>query len=829
MALLAVNPSVVQAVTHGAENGGSRETVLQRIDEAIPRWSRVISRVQDQLTDPGLSHEVLEKLRDTVVGLQSKLSSMRPALEREVDHIRKLIEALGAPPKESEPPESSKIVLQREKLKAQFAEADGQLKQLNLLLEKYHRILTTISSAEDIALADRLIERTPSLFAKETWIRSAKEAKTLGEQAAREMSQWYNSRQVQVATSSGYLEMALAAVIIATMLSWFLRRWLIKRFGRKPEIANPTYRMRVRAVLAETTARTAIPFIVTMAAYATLRAGGFLFGFSQQIAIGLVMAVVTLSVFYGLPRSMLSPSRPQWRLAPLKDATARLWYRCAVTLAVIAALDVMLIIPANELSPSQNLQTTYNFVIDFSYALLFLYIAIDKRLWRTSEQEEAAQSSGTAATTTEPVSRSMWLFVVRSIIILAAIAIPVTALAGYGVLSNFIARRLLATVAVFLIAIVFHGIARDLVAVFTQSHDRYGKRSEGVSSLYIWSVLFLDIGLVLTMAFLIVPLWGGQWGNILERLGWSLTGFKIGGHVFSITNVLAGMAAFIIVLALVRFMQRFLNRRILQHMGLDSGVRDSLTTAIGYIGLVIAALIAVTTAGIDLSGLVIVAGALSVGVGFGLQSIVNNFVSGLILLAERPIKVGDWVHVGVHEGIVQRISVRSTEIKTFSRASVIVPNSELISTSVVNWMHGDRQGRIELQVGVAYGSDVEKVREILLQCAAEHEAVSQAPEPHVLFMDFGDSALAFELRCFVADVGRRLRTTSELRFAIDKAFRDAGISIPFPQRDLHIKDAGGLAQLVSARTIPQRKSRSKRPASRKGSAKSGMTRDKDTL
>ncbi len=827
IALLAGNPSAAQTAAPGLEQVNSRETVLQKMDEAIPRWTSVLTGIQEQLTDPGLSPEVLKKLRDTIVDLQKKLISSRPALQKEVARIRKLVQALGAPPKEGEPPETTEIILQREKFNAQLAEADGELKQLNLLFEKYRGILTRISTAEHVVLTDRLSKRTPSRVAKETWVKSAREAETLTAQAARKISQWYHSRQVQVATSSGYLAMALVAVIIAAMLGWFLRRWLIRRYGRKPEIADPTYQMRVRAVLAETTARTAIPVIVMVAAYATLRAGGFLFGLSQNIAFGLVMAIVALSVLYGLPRSMLSPSRPQWRLVPIKDTTARLWYHRAVTLAVLVALDIFLIIPANELSPSLNLQTTHNFVFDFSYALIFLWIAIDKRLWGAPEQEEAAQTSGVATSSAgaaKPASRSIWLFVVRSIIILAAITIPVTALAGYGVLSNFIARRLIATVTVFLIAIVFHGMARDLVTLFTQSYGRDDSRREGGSPLYIWSVLFLDIGLVLTIAFLIVPLWGGQWGNIFDRFGWSLTGFKIGGYVFSITNLLAGMAAFIIVLVLVRSLQHFINRRILQQMRLDSGVRDSLTTAIGYIGLVIAALIAVTTTGVDLSGLAIIAGALSVGVGFGLQSIVNNFVSGLILLAERPIKVGDWVQVGAHEGIVQRISVRSTVIKTFSRASVIVPNSELISTSVVNWMHGDRKGRIELAVGVAYGSDIEKVREVLLQCAAEHEAVLQTPKPHVLFLDFGDSALAFELRCFVADVGRRLLVTSTLRFAIDKAFRDAGISIPFPQRDLHIKDAEGLVQMVSTQTIPQRKSRAKQSASRKGSAKSGKTR-----
>ena len=177
---------------------------------------------------------------------------------------------------------------------------------------------------------------------------------------------------------------------------------------------------------------------------------------------------------------------------------------------------------------------------------------------------------------------------------------------------------------------------------------------------------------------------------------------------------------------------------------------------------------------------------MSVGIGFGLQSIVNNLVSGFILLFERPIKVGDWIIVGDKEGLVKKISFRATEIETWQRASVIVPNGELLTTAVTNWTHSDRRGRVEVPVGVAYGSDVEKVREILLACADEHDRVLKDPPPWVLFMNFGNSSLDFELRCFTNDVMRRMGCASDLRFAIDKRFREEGIEIPFPQHVVHM-------------------------------------------
>ena len=197
-----------------------------------------------------------------------------------------------------------------------------------------------------------------------------------------------------------------------------------------------------------------------------------------------------------------------------------------------------------------------------------------------------------------------------------------------------------------------------------------------------------------------------------------------------------------------------------------------------------------SAAGFDFGNVAIIAGALSVGIGFGLQNIVNNFVSGLILLFERPIRKGDWIEVGGTEGVVKDIQIRSTVIQTFDRSDVIVPNSELISGQVTNWVLSSQSGRAVIPVGVAYGTDTEKVRTILMAIAEENTDVVKAgsmPKPIVLFRAFGDSSLDFELRVFLHNVDNRLSIISDINFAIDKAFREEDIEIPFPQRDLHVK------------------------------------------
>jgi len=198
-------------------------------------------------------------------------------------------------------------------------------------------------------------------------------------------------------------------------------------------------------------------------------------------------------------------------------------------------------------------------------------------------------------------------------------------------------------------------------------------------------------------------------------------------------------------------------------------------------------MVAIGTLGFPLSNLAIVAGALSLGIGFGLQSIVNNFVSGLILLFERPIKVGDWIVTSAGEGIVKRISVRSTEIETFDWASVIVPNSELITSPVTNWTHKNRYTRLTILIGVSYDSDPEMVSDILLKAAKANRRTLSYPSPVVYFSGFGDSSLDFEVRIFINNVDDRIPVKNELRFEIFKQFKEAGVEIPYPQRDLHLR------------------------------------------
>jgi potassium-dependent mechanosensitive channel len=245
------------------------------------------------------------------------------------------------------------------------------------------------------------------------------------------------------------------------------------------------------------------------------------------------------------------------------------------------------------------------------------------------------------------------------------------------------------------------------------------------------------------------------------------------------------MACVVIGALAVRAAQRWLAVNFLPRTGLESGLQNSIVALSGYFALILVMAVALGILGIDLQKIALIAGALSVGIGFGLQSVVSNFVSGLILLAERSIRVGDWVVVRNEEGFVRRISIRATEIETFDRASVIIPNQDFITGVVKNWTHSNTVGRITMKVRVAFDTDIARVRELLLEAAVKHPQVLPGT-PNVYVMGFGDIGIDVELMCLIGNVSQGLTVRTELYVDILAKFRDARIRIPFPPHEASV-------------------------------------------
>lgn len=269
---------------------------------------------------------------------------------------------------------------------------------------------------------------------------------------------------------------------------------------------------------------------------------------------------------------------------------------------------------------------------------------------------------------------------------------------------------------------------------------------------------------------------------------WNFELFNLGESVFTTRSFLILIISLFLLFYVTSHIRRLMIKRIFPRYDLNVGVSQSIATIIRYILVIIGLFIIFQTSGIDLSAIGLLVGALGIGIGFGLQNITNNFISGIIILFERPVKVGDRIEVDDLAGNIVNISARATTIITNDNIAVIVPNSDLVSNRVINWSHNDRNVRLNFPVGVSYKEDPEKIKKLLLEVAIANSGVLQDPPPDVLFDNFGDSSLGFNLRVWTDEYSDKPKVLkSQLYYAIFKKFKEHGVEIPFPQRDLHLK------------------------------------------
>ena len=739
-------------------------------ESQIAETTEELGAISDLLDEEqALPDDVEATLRAMLDGSRSRLTPVESLLKDAEDRL----DLLPAAPKEGQPPEAESISTRRATLLARISRLEAARSNVVSNIDEASALLTSISAARVKTLYGELTSRGESLLAPAFWVRALAQGQEFADKVGDYFTVWTIGRANHGGLTPSLL-ILLAGFIASVLLVGPVHQWMRTSFSRALDASEPTDGKRVAAAGVKMIARLVSGGIAGLFIVETSRATGLLTVEGVPVVRALWFALIAFLLVEGFTSGLFAPSAPNWRLADLDVVTGQRARFFILSIVVIFGVQSFVV---EAIKVGGGLDDLARLIQGLSAVLIgaLLYLVCRRQVWEQAQELNEKNPQ-------KPKRRSRWRLL-RRLGRVVGLVIIAGALVGYIKFSTFAASRLFLLAIILSVAWFARASAREAAAWIARrlSSKQEQEEDDEREIFRFWVGAGIDAVLLLALTPVALVLAGVGWESVRDVTMRAFFGFQLGGVTISISDILIAIAVFVGVLVLTRLIQRGLEKGPFAHSRIDVGVQNSLTTLVGYAGLMVAFLAALTMTPINLSSLAIIAGALSVGIGFGLQSIVNNFVSGLILLFERPIKVGDWIVTASGEGTVKNISVRSTEIETFNRSSIIVPNSELISSTVTNWTHKDKIGRIIVNVGVSYGADPEHVVQILKRCASEHALVVRYPEPYVVWQNFGASSLDFELRAYLGDISTGLQTRSELRFAIFKAFKEEGIEIPFPQ------------------------------------------------
>ena len=781
---IALPPEIVLPVERLAKSIEGAETAIQHLNQLEDELSRLRTSVESILGDA----------TQTAEGLRPKLAEVRSQIEK-----------LGAVPASGQMAEAPAIVAERQRLNTIAAQLDGAIKTTELTWVRARQLIEKITVMRHAIFTRNLLERLNSPLLPALWRDVASDSPAVGRRIRYLTDDWWGWAQKE----SGWLAaLALAVLAVYAGLAMLVRRLIgfgMKRFdagerasGRvtmpgAAEHGTATFFERAVAVGWIAPARIVPGAAAALMIFGALDTLDLLFPPWERLGAALLKAVLAFIAIASLIDAALAPKYPGWRLVPISTHSARRIDMILKAIVLIFAVDFALTEMSRAFFIPLALSVVQSFLMSVSFALLMQALAWTPIEVVTHEAAPAAAVPGAGvpvplhdgSAVRRLAPRRMtprWLKVPLWVL---AIAIIAASLLGYVSLGRFMARQLvltgmvLAVTGLLILAIRSvtraHGDRRFVMGSVLES--RFGLDQPRQKQLTRLAEMVLTTALMLAALPVLLLQWGFASADIRDWLTSAVFGFEIGHLRISLARILLGILLFMVLMFLTRLLQKWLREGVLDTSKMDAGISNSIDQAVGYAGIALAALLAVSYAGFDITNLAIVAGALSVGIGFGLQSIVNNFVSGLILLVERPIKVGDWIVVGDQQGNVRRISVRSTEIETFDKASLIVPNSELISGRVLNWTHRNVMGRLVIKFVLDGNADPEQVIGILLACARADPLILGAPEPMATLDQFAPTQLDFSLRVTLADITRRASVATDLRIAILKELRRTGMIV----------------------------------------------------
>ncbi len=747
----------------------------------------------------------LADLRIELDELAKEILKAGVAFRPRLTEINTRLELLGAAPTEGQPPEAEMVAKERQALISEKSQINVLIGEAETVSLRVNRLIAEIAQMRRDLFANTLSKRYEIDYA------------LLGQVVADltdELSRLYSTvaawlKFVVQYKLSSVLTAAFFAVAGALVLMIGGGRLFGSLLNVDPAEPDPPYISRLSVAFWSTLLRSASVTVFFVSTWFFFDYFDVLRGDIGAMLVAAFTVIVLVLFVHRLSHAVLSPRLPSWRLIEIEPRPARLLVWLITAMAIATGLDYLLGEIFRIRGAPLALTVGESLVATVVAGILMILIASVKPF---------AGDDGRLRP---------WPALLRIAFYLVGGFTVLTALLGYIGLAKYISQQIVitgATLALMYIGVLSgRAVAEEGAFAGTALGRRLGERFRideatfdqlGLATSILINILVLFVGVPMILLHL-----GFQWGDIRAWAYSIATEIRIGTVTFSLIGIVTGIAVFAFGFLLTRWFQGWLDDSVMTRGRVDAGVRNSIRTAVGYAGVALAGLIGISAAGIDLSNLALIAGALSLGIGFGLQNVVSNFVSGLILLAERPFKVGDWVVAGAVSGTVKKISVRATEIETFQRQTVIMPNSELINAAVGNWTHRNKLGRVEIKVNVAYGADAHRAHEIMLSVAKAHPLVLKNPEPFVLFANFGPAALEFEIRVFLSDILNGMRVQNDIRFAVLDALGEAGIEIPSSPRMVPPKEEDEAAvrqkeqaeeELIAARRARETKAPAKR-------------------
>ena len=750
----------------------------------IDAFNALASRAEKAVYGGQTSNDTLEQLRMSLSSARSAALETQSLRTGRSKIISDQIDALGPIPEDPDS-EAKDIAELRASLAKQLAVAKAPLIVAEEAFRRANGLISEIDKTIRERSASAFLKLGVSPLSPNTWGSTISDIKKYFGQVRSEVVQSLNNPSSKVIRSNN-----LPGIIFFAILGLALIFPATKWVSQNMSIANQRHDAKLKKV--SYLAYSCLVFIAPLLGICFLiRSLEMLdiFGYRGEALTQAVMAMsVAVVSSYWLAHNLFKESGLTREL--LGIASKRLVGAYSVTILMGVALGLYWLI--NNLIQTADLSETSIAVMEFPLILIGSYGLIT-----FSQRVKMYRARLISEKRITPISDRLSSLVLM-LTLATGLAGPISAAIGYSNIgSKLVFATILTLAVIFALFVIFTLIAFLFSEIIIRNQNKNIQESTSKGSLFN---VFLAFILACCAIPLLALIWGARVVDIQDVWLSLKDGIVLGDTRISISDFITFVIIFFIGYTLTRLLQSALRLSVLPNTKIDTGAQNALVTGVGYIGIFFSALIAITSMGLDLSSLAIVAGALSVGIGFGLQAIVSNFLSGIILLVERPIKVGDWIQVGAYSGYVSKIAVRSTTIDTFDQANVIIPNADFISGTVTNMTHLSKRGRVKVPVGVAYDSDPVFVKEILMDIVSSNANILKSPGPSVFLLGFGPDSIDFEIRGILRDVNSITSTRSEINFEILRRFAQEGIEIPFGQRDITIKNAAELGKVFQSKS-----------------------------